>query len=403
MPKVLDKIQVVARLCKVDESKHEVWGIATEESPDVAGEILDYEGSKPLFQEWSSHAEEISGGKSKGNLRRMHQLDAIGKLVDIQFDDDSKRIKIGAKVTDPQSWTDVMEGVLPAFSIGGVYVKRKQDGDLIRYVCRPNEISLVDLPCLPTAVVEFIKADGSSEQRNLYKENRMAPEMSEFAKKLNNVWEDLQALKSEGKTKRVAGEDLSSSAFAFVGDKDDTSTWKLPIHFANEEKSKRHVRNALARFGQTQGIPEDEKPRVLARIKAAAKRYGIESSDDEGKKAQAELEFYKTKVFYPLSKSNKAIKSLQNIQDLTGILQTLRWVLMDAQWEADWEFDGAGDPRDEALAVEIRAAMEHIIEILKDTVDEETDELLPSIKALRPEPMDSEPVLAESVINQLAA
>lgn len=80
---------------------------------------------------------------------------------------------------------------------------------------------------------------------------------------------------SNAKTKRVADEDLPASAFAYVGDPQDLATWKLPIRFSTEEKTKSHIRNALARFSQTQGIPAGERAAVLAKIKAAAKRYGI--------------------------------------------------------------------------------------------------------------------------------
>ncbi len=77
------------------------------------------------------------------------------------------------------------------------------------------------------------------------------------------------------RTKRVDGVDLTSDAFAYVGDAERTDTWKLPIKFPNEEQTKRHIRNALARFSQTQGIPQGERDGVLKKIKAAAKKYGI--------------------------------------------------------------------------------------------------------------------------------
>lgn len=76
------------------------------------------------------------------------------------------------------------------------------------------------------------------------------------------------------RTKRVSGKDLSSKSFAYVGDPNRTETWKFPIHDAA------HVRNALARWGQAKGIPENKKAGVLAKIKAAAKRFGIKVSDD---------------------------------------------------------------------------------------------------------------------------
>jgi HK97 family phage prohead protease len=81
-----------------------------------------------------------------------------------------------------------------------------------------------------------------------------------------------------GKTKKVGGQELGPGSFAYVGDESDTSTWKLPIHDAN------HVRNALARFNQTKGIPDSERSKVLARIKAAAKKFGIKVSEDNSAK-----------------------------------------------------------------------------------------------------------------------
>lgn len=77
------------------------------------------------------------------------------------------------------------------------------------------------------------------------------------------------------KTKKVGGKSLTSDKFAYVGDENDTSTWKLPIH------DPAHVRNALARFNQTEGIPEDQKDKVYKRIVAAAKKFGIKVSDDK--------------------------------------------------------------------------------------------------------------------------
>lgn len=74
------------------------------------------------------------------------------------------------------------------------------------------------------------------------------------------------------RTKTVDGKNLPASSFAFVGDKDKTETWKLPIHDAD------HTRNALARLDQTDGIPADKKAGVIRKIKAAAKKFGIDAA-----------------------------------------------------------------------------------------------------------------------------
>lgn len=82
------------------------------------------------------------------------------------------------------------------------------------------------------------------------------------------------------KTKRVDGEDLTYAAFLWVGDPDKTETWKLPWKFSTEEKTKSHLRNALARFNQTQGIPASEKPKVKAKLIRLCKEHGIHVGED---------------------------------------------------------------------------------------------------------------------------
>jgi len=39
-------LHLFAQLAKIDESKHEVWGVATAEMVDKEGEIFDYASSK---------------------------------------------------------------------------------------------------------------------------------------------------------------------------------------------------------------------------------------------------------------------------------------------------------------------------------------------------------------------
>jgi uncharacterized protein len=78
-----------------------------------------------------------------------------------------------------------------------------------------------------------------------------------------------------GKTKKVAGQALTSDKFAWVGDPGDPSTWKLPVH------DEGHARNALARFNQTKGIPADKKDGVWKKIVAACKKFGIKVTEED--------------------------------------------------------------------------------------------------------------------------
>jgi hypothetical protein len=155
-------------ITKVDALKRLVYGTVTEEVPDKAGEILDYESAKPAFVEWSQQFENASGGKSLGNVRAMHGAVAAGKFTDISFDDDNKRICGVAKIIDDDEWEKVLEGVYTGFSIGGGYARRWPDANnpqLMRYTPVLHEVSLVDNPAVPTATFDVIKQDGTIECR----------------------------------------------------------------------------------------------------------------------------------------------------------------------------------------------------------------------------------------------
>jgi hypothetical protein len=153
-------------LTKVDVDSRTVHGVATAEAPDRAGEICDYDSTKPYFEAWSAEAQAASGGKSLGAVRAMHQRIAAGKLTDIAFDDQGKQIFIAAKIVDDDEWGKVVEGVYTGFSQGGRYVARWTDENtgLVRYTADPTEISLVDVPCLPGATFQVVK-DGIVEER----------------------------------------------------------------------------------------------------------------------------------------------------------------------------------------------------------------------------------------------
>ena len=161
----MKSMNLFAQIAKIDESKHEVWGVATAEIVDKEGEIFDYESSKPYFKRWSDEISKATDGKSLGNVREMHEPSAVGKLVAIAFDDDLKQIRVGARIVDSVAWQKCMLGVYTGFSIGGAYVKAWKDGEYVRFTASPVEISVVDNPCVPGAHFTAVKADGTCEVR----------------------------------------------------------------------------------------------------------------------------------------------------------------------------------------------------------------------------------------------
>ena len=196
----IETASVYFAIKSVDEEQRLVYGRATQETLDRQGEVLDYEASKPYWEEWIKESQEASGGKSMGNVRVMHRPDiAAGKLVRVDFNDQEKSIDVAAKVVDDAEWQKVLEGVYTGFSQGGKYISKKNDplvtgfGGMpaVRVVIAPKELSLVDRPAVPSATFfEVVKADGSTEQRS-FKGDSMSEQtelpIAEEAKK--GIWQ----------------------------------------------------------------------------------------------------------------------------------------------------------------------------------------------------------------------
>lgn len=152
-------LHITIPITKVDEEQRMVYGYATVEELDSHGEIITYEASKKAFSNWI------------GNIREMHQDIAVGKALDIEFDDEAKGVWIGAKISEStdgeNAWTKVKEGVLAGFSIGGrvndanmqqmmIDGKKKMINVITDYDL--GETSLVDNPAVASATFQIIKS-----------------------------------------------------------------------------------------------------------------------------------------------------------------------------------------------------------------------------------------------------
>ena len=115
-------------------------------------------------------------------------------------------------------------------------------------------------------------------------------EIRSHVPELGDRWlKQLYQRAEDKKTKRVDGEDLEKSAFAYQGS-DELADWKLPIKFSTAEKTESHIRNAIARWSKTDMPNEAEKKRARGRIKAAAKEHDIELGEDSLASARADSE-----------------------------------------------------------------------------------------------------------------
>ena len=97
----------------------------------------------------------------------MHGRVAAGKITDIAFDDEGKRILVAAQIVDDDEWRKVQEGVYTGFSQGGRYVKRWPDPDRPHPLHRRAERNLARRPALPA------RRDLRSDQRRRRRETRL--------------------------------------------------------------------------------------------------------------------------------------------------------------------------------------------------------------------------------------
>jgi len=175
---VADKFRLFAPFTKTettDDGGRLVEGFGTLEVVDKAGEIIDYPSTVEAFARWSSEIERATGGKSKGNIREMHQPVAVGKIIDWREgtrEVDGKTVKgIYTSVRVPPGQTATIEkideGILTGFSIGGRYAKRWYDPTVKAHRFTPEfaEQSLVDNPAVPGATFDMVKSapDGGFE------------------------------------------------------------------------------------------------------------------------------------------------------------------------------------------------------------------------------------------------
>ena len=368
------KLQKFIPLTKMEEQGDgslNVFGVVTAEQPDLDNEVCDYAGTKPFYQAKVASMFKLTSSvegmePSIMPMREMHQLIAIGAGRTIEFDDANKTIKMGFNVVEPVAIQKFKKGVLIGFSQGGAYV-----GDPLpdpvhkgckRYIADPAEVSAVDSPCLPSALVETMKgrtvqlakSNGTTEVVPLVIPESTELRMEKIERQIGTLVEFLK----EKKTKTVDGVALTADCFAHVGDPEDTSTWKLPIKFpGDDEKTKSHIRNALARFEQTEGMSADEKAKAKKKILAAAKEHGIDASEAD-------------KAAISRACANITLKKgMYEVGWLADLIESLHWLCLQTEFERDLEDDGSKVPDG------MREAWLELLAQFKAMAIEEADEL----------------------------
>lgn len=144
-------------------------GFATVDELDKSDEIVAIEASRQAFGEWASEVGKMTGGKSHGNIRAMHAPIAAGRAMtheERKTEDGSDGIYLTGYIDDVPEATKALKGTYGGLSIAGSVKSREArtvDGRAVSAIVGYDltEVSLVDRPCAPSAVLTMVKRDGT--------------------------------------------------------------------------------------------------------------------------------------------------------------------------------------------------------------------------------------------------
>lgn len=188
----------ISKVEDLDDGTVNVFGVASSESRDHDEELIRSAAVKAALPEYLQY----------GNIREMHQAIAAGVAIEAHVDDDGVT-HLAAHIVDPSSVKKVKAGVLKGFSLGGKVTKRNAKDKSIIEGLRITEISLVDRPANPDALITLAKFDANGRRKNVTAKAADETETDDVVEK--GMWDvgDLAQL-----IQRLAGIQMSATAEA---------------------------------------------------------------------------------------------------------------------------------------------------------------------------------------------
>lgn len=138
----------LAKTEEQDDGTIKVWGYASADTKDSDGEIITSDAMKaalPDYMKW-------------GAVREMHQAKAAGTAIEAEVQNDGKTW-FGAHIVDAEAVKKVKTKVYKGFSIGGKVTERDELNKTVIKGLNLIEVSLVDRPANPEAVLTMYKAE----------------------------------------------------------------------------------------------------------------------------------------------------------------------------------------------------------------------------------------------------
>lgn len=145
------------KVTKKKDGTIEVSGIASRQEIDNDGDITMLEAVREAIPEYMKF----------GNIREMHSLSAVGTVMEEKIVEELQAWWIKVHIVDPVAVKKVLTGVYKGFSLGGDILDAdpmegvSPDGIPLRFKItkiRLLEVSLVDRPASPSALIDMVKA-----------------------------------------------------------------------------------------------------------------------------------------------------------------------------------------------------------------------------------------------------
>jgi HK97 family phage prohead protease len=154
-------MRLFGELTKIEEQPDgslKVYGVASTGARDEAGEVVLPAAMKAALPDYARYPA----------LREMHQPTAAGRTLEATVDDDGAT-RIVAQVVDPVAIAKVKSRTYAGFSIGGRVIARDPADATIITKIKLSEISLVDRPANPEAVIDLWKAAAAAPSNEAVK------------------------------------------------------------------------------------------------------------------------------------------------------------------------------------------------------------------------------------------
>jgi hypothetical protein len=268
----LNKFLPLEKMQEQPDGTLHVTGIVTAQVPDLEKEVCDYEGTKANYQKRA--AENLQKTSVAGMtpsvmpFREMHQLITQGAGRSIDYDDAGKLIRMTFHVVDENAVKKWKAGCFVGFSQGGAYEKKWADPEFegcTRYIADPSEVSAVDAPCLPIALVESMKGrrvalakvDGATEEVALQTEVSRIDRLEKSVERLVEAMEKRDFDTTQREHAATTGAALPDGSFPIENEQDLKNAIHAFGRAKDKDKAKAHIEARARALGLTHLLPEE--------------------------------------------------------------------------------------------------------------------------------------------------